>query len=591
MRLSCSSRHNQGFSVAWPVALATALLLAVLLLAALPGALRAQTPAPGPAPVTVPAPAPVPVTITSTPFAAPAACTGAFAEHDLPHTTNTADGVIRMFQANGSGVAAGDLDNDGDHDLILGNLDGPMTLLWNQGGLNFTRTTFGDANTRALTLVDVDADGWLDLVLTRNTGTLSYWRNTGAGEGAPDAVPFERRILPGVGRPAYVLNWADADLDGDLDLATATYDAGLLTDLGNEFLLNGGGGVYAWENRNGRFLPKALAAEAQALAILFFDADGNGRPDILVGNDFDVRDFAYMNGRNAQGATVWRLAEPFVHTTHSTMSLEVGDVHNDGRSEVFASDMKPYDATDPDAAMAYAPMMATMPMLDDLFNPQVMENVLLTRDDTDLYYNVSQAANVDATGWSWAARFGDLDLDGALDLYVVNGFAEETLLRHLDNHELVEENQALRNDGFGDFEEAPEWGLNSTRGGRGMVLADMDNDGDLDAVVNNLRAPAALYENQLCFEEGSAALRLRLQQPGVQNRNAVGARIAVITNHGRLTREVRAAGGYLSAEAPEVHFGLGPGEAIERIEVTWPDGALSTLEPLAPGALHTLTRD
>ncbi len=564
---------------AQPLALIFALLFA-LPAAGSPGALHAAAPGDSP----------VPVTVESTPFADPGACADVFVEHDLPHITTTADDVIRMFQANGSGLAAGDLDNDGDHDLILGNLDGPNTLLWNQGDLTFARTTFGDENTRAITLVDVDADGFLDVVLTRNTGTLTYWRNTGAGASAPDAAPFERRILPGVGRSAYVLNWADTDLDGDLDLATATYDAGLLTDLGNEYLLNGSGGVFAWENRDGRFRPTALAPEAQALALIFVDTDRNGRPDILVGNDFDVRDYAFMNGRSAQGGSVWRLAEPFFHTTHSTMSLESGDVHNDGRVDLFASDMKPYDATDPNLAMAYAPMMATMPMIHDLYNPQVMENVLLVRDDTDLYYNVSQAAGVDATGWSWSARFGDLDLDGALDLYVVNGFTEETLLRHLENFELVEENQALRNDGFGEFEEAPEWRLNSTRSGRSMVLADMDNDGDLDAVVNNVRAPAALYENRLCRAEGSAALRLRLQQPGVQNRNAVGARVLLVTNHGRLTREVRAGSGYLSAEAPEVHFGLGPGETIERIEVTWPDGAVSVLDPLAPGALYTLTR-
>ncbi|MGL4650811.1 MAG: FG-GAP repeat domain-containing protein, partial [Caldilineaceae bacterium] len=200
----------------------------------------------------------MPVVVASVPFGEPLPCTGSVGEHDLEHVTTTNDGVIRMFQANGSGVAVGDLDNDGDHDIILGNLDGPNTLLWNQGELGFVKATFGDANTRALTLVDVDADSFLDVVLTRNTGTLTYWRNTGAGANAPEGAPFERRILAGVGRPVYVLNWADSDLDGDLDLATATYDAGLLTDLGNEYLLAANGGVFAWENRDGRFLPTAL---------------------------------------------------------------------------------------------------------------------------------------------------------------------------------------------------------------------------------------------------------------------------------------------------------------------------------------------
>jgi hypothetical protein len=567
-------------SSVWRRSLSLALLVALLVSSARAAPALAQSTGDGP----------VTVTVTATPFAAAAPCTGAFVEHDLPHVTTTDDGVIRMFQGNGSGVAVGDLDNDGDFDILLGNLHGPNTLLWNQGDLTFSRTTFGDPNTRALTLVDVDADGFLDIVLTRNTGTLTYWRNTGAGEQAADGAPFERRVLSGVSRPAYAINWADVDLDGDLDLATATYDAGLLTDLGNEYLIGGGGGVFLWENRDGRFRMTPLAREAQALALLFVDVDGNARPDLLVGNDFDVRDYAFLNRPAPEGGAAWNLAEPFAHTTHSTMSLESGDVHNDGRDEIFASDMKPYEPTDPTVAMAWAPMMATMPMIHDLYNPQVMENVLLARDDSQMYYNVSEDAEVDATGWSWSARFGDLDLDGALDLYVVNGFTEEQLLRHLPNHELVEENQALRNDGSGSFDEAPEWGLNSTRSGRSMILADMDNDGDLDVVVNNVRAPAALYENRLCVEEGSGALRMRLLQPGEQNRNAVGARVVLYTNQGRLSRTVRAGSGYLAGEAPKLHFGLGPGMEITRVRIDWPDGATSWLEPPAPGATYTVTR-
>jgi len=589
MTVQRTSQRTSGLSDWFPVRhyrlharKAAGLLLAAICLGA-PGVAT-------PAIARVPVDSPVPVTIDKVPFEAAAPCTGAFIAHDLPHTTTTDDGVIRMFEGNGSGVAVGDLDNDGDHDVILGNLDGPNTLLWNQGGLTFTRVTFGDPNTRALSLVDVDADGVLDVVLTRNTGTLTYWRNTGEGQAAAGGAPFERRILAGVGRPAYVLNWADTDTDGDLDLATATYDAGMLTDLGNEYLLGGNGGVFAWENRDGKFRGTPLAKEAHALALIFFDADRNGLPDLLVGNDFGLRDMAFLNRRNPEGGSLWRLAEPFAQTTHSTMNLEIGDVHNDGRLEVFASDMKPYDPTDPQVAMDWAPMMATMPMHHDAYDPQVMENVLLVRDDSDMYYNISQAAGVDATGWSWSARFGDLDLDGALDLYVVNGFTEETLLGHLPNHELVEANQALRNDGTGDFEVAPEWELGSLRSGRGMVMADMDNDGDLDILVNNVRAPAALYENRLCVPAFSSALRMRLQQPQVQNRNAIGAQIVVYTNNGRMTRTVVAGSAYLSAEAPEVHFGLGAGMRIERIEIRWPDGATSSLAPLDPGALYTVTR-
>lgn len=550
------------------------------------------------APIAVQAapPNPVPVLVESTPLPPQAECSGRFVAHDLEHTTATADGLIQMFEANGSGLAAGDLDNDGDQDLVLGNLDGPNTLLWNEGGLRFRRAPFGADNTRSITVVDVDADGWLDIVLTLNTGTLNYWHNEGDGS-------FQQRILPGVGHRAYSLNWGDFDQDGDLDLVTATYDAGFLSDVGNEYRLRSEGGVTVYENRDGRFRPTRLASEAQALALLLFDVDGDGRLDILVGNDFNPRDMAFRNtphgwARDGWTAPTWdgpvaSAKTPFAQTTHSTMNLDAGDVHNDGRLEVFASDMKPVDPTNPAVAIAWAPVMANAKPpqrngVPDPYDPQVMENVLLVRDDSDIYYNVGRRANVDATGWSWAGRFGDLDLDGYLDLYVVNGFAEKTLMGHIEGHELIEENQALRNNGMGRFTPMPEWGLASTRGGRSMLMADLDGDGDLDIVVNNLRAPAQLFENQLC--RTGSAVEMELAQPGAQNRKAIGATVRVYTSDGVLTREVRAAAGYMTGEPALIHFGLAPSMQVRHVEIVWPDGGRTTLDALPLDARVTVTR-
>ena len=520
--------------------------------------------------------APVPVTISTLPIERPAACSDRFVAHDLAHVTTTRDGIIRMFEGNGSGLAGGDLDNDGDLDLVLGNLHAPNSILWNEGNLTFRKTTFGEENTRALALVDVDADGRLDITLTRNTGVFNYWHNQGDGS-------FKRTVLPGVGKPAYSLAWADVDRDGDLDLATATYDAGLLTDLGNEYLLAPNGGVYLYENREGRFRPQQLAGEAQGLALLFHDANGDGRPDLLVGNDFDVRDMAFLNLPAG-----WTLSKPFAHTTHSTMSFDAGDIHNDGRVDLFASDMKPFDHTDPDVAMAWAPLMADMPMMMDPNEPQLMENVLLVQDDSDTWYNVSISAGVDAAGWAWAGRFGDLNNDGWLDLYVVNGFTEERLLGHLPNHELVEENRVFVNDGTGQFDEASAWGLNSTRSGRSMLMADFDADGDLDIVVNNVRSQAQLFENDLC---GGDSVQVALRWPAMQNRNAIGAQVRLRTDQGLLTRQVRSGSGYLTGDPPLLHFGLAPGMIVQEVRILWPDGAISVLEEFPLNTLLTVTRE
>ena len=521
------------------------------------------------------APAPVQTAsllVHKTPLATPADCADTFAMHTLDHTTTTIDGIIRQFDANGAGLAINDLDNDGDLELVLGSYSEPNTILWNEGGLNFRKTTFGQGPTRAITVVDVDADGWRDIVLTLNTGALNYWRNTGGN--------FEKTVLPGVAKAAYALNWGDLDGDGDLDLVTASYDAGFLSDLGNSYLLNQGGGVIYYENRDGRFYPTLLASEAQALVVALFDINHDQRLDIWIGNDFAVRDQAWVQTDGG-----WTAATPFVNTTHSTMSLDQGDVNNDGATEFFASDMKPYAAEN---MAAWEPMMLDM-MAEEhtVDDPQVMENVLQTRDDQGRYFNLAASLGINGTGWSWAARFGDLDNDGYLDLYIVNGMIEEKIFGHLPNHELVEENQAFRNEDGWRFTPMPQWQLNSTASGRSMGMADLDADGDLEIVVNNLRSPAQLFENQLC---GGGNLQVELDWPQGQNRQAIGTQLILHTSAGIYTRDVRAASGYLTGDPARVHFGFPAADQLVKLEVRWPDGQVSTTEQLEINTLLKLTR-
>ncbi len=355
-----------------------------------------------------------PVIATTQQLIEPPECQDLFVAHDLAHVTDTADGVVRMFEANGSGLAVGDLDNDGDLDLVFGNHFGPNTILWNQGGLLFEAEPLGEGRTRAVTIVDVDADGRRDIVLTTNTGAINYWRNQGDGV-------FERRLLPGVARPAYVINWGDLDQDGDLDLVTAPYDAGFLTDLGDSYLLSGGSAVVYYENQlsatpdgdlSGRFVPTQLAGNAQALALALTDVNADGRTDILVGNDFGVPDYAFVQTEGDEDAVAWSEATPFTVTAHSTMSFDLGDVDNDGDLDLFATDMKPY-SFDEDLRTAYAPLMAAMagdPHMEG--DPQIMENVLQVQSPDGRYENRAGPWHIDGTGWSWSAKFGDLDNDG-----------------------------------------------------------------------------------------------------------------------------------------------------------------------------------
>ncbi len=502
-------------------------------------------------------------------------CTNTFVASDLPHTTTVPGDAVEMFEANGAGVAVNDLDRDGDLDVVLANHSASNTILWNEGQLRFRAEPMQHGDSRAVTIVDVDGDGWLDIVFTRRSSAPNYWRNSGGTQ-------FVREELARVYKPANAINWADLDGDTDLDFVAGSYDAGLLADHGNSFLMGSSAGVYTYENRDDGFRATRLAAKSQALAIALFDLNADDRRDIVVGNDFAVYDQMWE-----QRGDGWSATQPFSTTSHSTMSLDLGDIDNDGSPELFSTDMKPY--TQDIATLAvWRPLMAELwepPLKGD---PQIMENVLQVRDKDRTFRNQAYQRGVDASGWSWSGKFGDLDNDGFLDLYVVNGMIEAEIFDYLPNHELVEENQMFHNDGRGYFVRAPHWGLGSTRSGRGMSMADLDGDGDLDIVVNNLRGAAQLFENRLC---GGSSLEVDLNWPESKNQRAIGATLTLHTSAGTYYRDVRAASGYLSGDPARIHIGF-PASAIPlRLDIRWPDGTMSAIDQPPPHTLLTITRD
>ncbi len=269
------------------------------------------------------------------------------------------------------------------------------------------------------------------------------------------------------------------------------------------------------------------------------------------------------------------------------MSFDSGDLDNDGQMELFAADMHPY-SEDPEIMSQWLPVMETMPPPSPEDGPQVMANVLQERQG-DAWSDQAEAWRIPFSGWSWSAQFGDIDQDGLLDLYVVNGMTAMEIFRHLPGDELVEENQAYRNDGGNSFTPAPEWKLNSTAGGRGMSMADFDGDGDLDVLINNLRSPSQMFENQLC---SGKSLLVDLRHPGSGNTRALGAELLLHTSSGILRRTVQAAGGYLSGRSARQHFGMPPDSSIIALEVRWPDRVVTLIDVqlLQPNSLLTIIR-
>ena len=516
-----------------------------------------------------------------------AACSGRFVRHPLPHTTRAADRPARAYDTNGAGVALADLDGDRLIDIVLAGLRAPATLLWNRGGLRFERVELAETGTRAVVAVDIEGDGHHDLAFTRSGAGPALWRGSGPARGFERPHPLWPPPMP-----IYAMAWADLDGDLDLDLAGATYNAELWQSEGAG---QADSGVFVYENTGRALLPARLTRNAQGLAVLLTDLNGDGRPDLVVGNDFALRDEVYY--RTPDG---WQAGEPFARTARNTMSFAAGDIDNDGHQELLAADMKPY-LSGPEVEAAWRPLriaearrLAKIAAItgEEELGPdphQVEANTLQVRGPRGAFAERGEWAGIAATGWTWSAQFGDLDNDGFLDLYAVNGMIDADIFGHLPGAELVEQNQALRNDGGGRFVRAPEWGLGATESGRGMAFADLDNDGDLDVVVNNLEAPAVLFENRLC---GGSAVEVDLRWPGSPNPRAVGATVRLAAGAATSLRTVQSGSGYLSSSPARLHFGL-PAAAASgplTLTVTWPDGAVTRTPAIRPHTLVTIQR-
>lgn len=518
--------------------------------------------------------APVRVIVEAQPLSVDSrGCINTFVSHRLPHISRSESSTYRSITM-GSGVALADLDDDRFIDIILAGKLAPVTLLWNQGGLRFRSESLEARDTRAINALDVDGDDRLDLVFTHSVNRPTFWQASGSRtEPVFEQVPEKKFIEPFY---PFAIAWADLDDDGDLDMVGASYENELTTlALDNR----AGKGVVFFENTRGGLKAFLLNSHSHSLAILLSDLDVDGRQDILIGNDFDLPDAMFLN--KPEG---WVSASLFERTTANTMSFAEGDTDNDGSFEIFATDMKPYQS-DP----VWNPPLSGPGALQPNDGIQFLTNTLQFRGKGNPSVFTDQAAErgVDATGWSWSVQFGDLDNDGALDLYVVNGMMHSGVFEHLAGYELVEENQALRNNGSGFFSPAPEWGLGALESGRGMSFADLDNDGDLDIVVNNIDQPSVLFENRLC---SGPALEVELDWEGSPNRRAIGAELQLHTSRASFFREVRLSSGYLSSLPARVHFGIGKSTDLKQLLVIWPDGRVSHIERPPLGTLLRVRR-
>ena len=547
---------------------------------------------------------------------------------------------------NGSGVATGDFDNDGLCDIYLCRLEGYNALYKNLGDWRFEDVTekagVGAANKQSTgaTFADIDGDGDLDLLIAA-FGSFICFVNDGRGHftEATSAVGLTSKLT------GSTIALADIDSDGDLDLYVSHYRTTTLKDGGDLSLQTKDGRIVippelrdriTFVNGNlreygepdalyrndgkghftqiswtgGNFVDEdgnALKGPPLdwGLAVTFRDINNDGYPDIYVCNDFWTPDRIWINDGKGRFRALDKLAMRC--TSASSMGVDFADIDGDGNQDCFVVDMLSRDhRRRMEQSDALKPQPASIGAIDN--RPQINRNTLFLNRGDNTYAEIANLANVSDSEWSWCPIFFDIDLDGRPDIFITNGhgrdlqnldtayqlklmpegMTEEMQKRLLMYPRLATPNTAFHNLGNLQFEETSHaWGLDQEGSSYGAALADLDNDGDLDLVVNNLNAVASVYRNDSAAERIS--VRLKGESPNTQ---AIGAKISLLGDPvPRQTQEVICGGRYESGSDPLVVFAAGHAETKMALEVIWLNGRRSLIKDVKQNRFYAIDED
>jgi len=549
---------------------------------------------------------------------------------------------------NGGGVAIGDINNDGLADVFFTANMGSNKLYINKGSWEFedisVKAGFKEKQdwSTGVVMVDINHDGWLDIYVC-NAGYINgvapesklYINNGGSPKGSDEGdVSFTESAreygLANTGGYATHAAFFDYDLDGDLDafiinnsfIPVNTLNFANKRDLkANDWpvadFLKGGGDRF-FRNDGGKFVD--ISGEAGihgslisfGLGVTVGDVNQDSYPDVYVSNDFFERDYLYINQQN--GTFKDDLEQWMGHTSLASMGADIGDINNDGLVDIFTTDMLPGDDFRLKTTSSFDNIDVYRFKEKQGFYHQFMQNALQVNNGNNKFAETAFYSGVAASDWSWGALMFDADNDGLTDIYVCNGiyhdvtdldfvdfFANDIIQKMVmtGKKEQVDEiiakipstpvlNKAFKNEGDLKFSDAgASWGFTIPSFSNGAAYGDLDNDGDLDLIINNVNEKAFIYKNNGRETTGNNYIGVSLKG-NAKNTFAIGSKIKIYNKGQVYYREVEPSRGFQSSVEYKQIIGLGSSIQVDSMIIIWPDKTYSKYENPGINKVHVL---